>query len=309
MKKTFLIFLAMFFIFATVGWTADATYSAGVYHKAGGDEEVIASGGKITVESGGIIDVESGGYFKIAGTAVTASAAELNKLAVASFNNKSGYVARVNSGETALEYVAPTAIPIGGTFNNKSKFVCRVNAGETAMECVDPTTITIGGAFANKSGYYVRVNAGETALEYVAPAAIPTVENLGGTFANHSRHKVMVNAGETALTYVADGEIKAETGTTYAPVIGDVGRVITIENDGAITVTIPANSAVAFPTGTEIEFVQKGAGAITFAITDDTLNVSTHWTKVTNGAWSVVRLRKLTATIWVLTGDLVASGS
>jgi hypothetical protein len=105
---------------------------------------------------------------------------------------------------------------------------------------------------------------------------------------------------------VADGEVKAEVGTTYAPVIGDEGRVITIENDAAITVTVPANSAVAFPVGTEIEFVQKGAGAITFAITDDTLNVNPAWNKVTNGAWSVVRLRKLTATVWVLTGDLDA---
>jgi hypothetical protein len=172
------------------------------------------------------------------------------------------------------------------------------------MEYVAPTAIEIGGAFANKSGYLVRVNAGETALEYVAP---PTVESLAGTFANHARHKIRVNAGETALAYVADGEIKNEVGTTYAPVIGDDGRVITIENDAAITVTIPANSAVAFPIGTEIEFVQKGAGAITFAITDDTLNVISTKTRVTAGAWAVAKLRKITATIWVISGDLTAA--
>jgi hypothetical protein len=159
-----------------------------------------AANRKLEIPSGSALDIESGGSLKLAGTAITATAAELNKLAVASFNNKSGYVARVNSGETALEYVAPTAIPVGGTFNDKSKYVARVNAGETAMECVAPTAIEIGGAFENKSKYLVRVNAGETALEYVAPAATPTVENLGGTFANHARHKIRVNAGETALT-------------------------------------------------------------------------------------------------------------
>ncbi len=258
---------------------SDSSYQPKCYRKDGGDTLVVASGGKIEIEAGGSITGDS-------------------------LENKSLYVARVNAGETALEYVAPTAIAIGGAFNNKSKFVARVNAGETAMECVDPTLLTVGGAFENKSLYHVRVNSGETALEYVAPTAAATVENLGGTFANHSRHKIRVNAGETALAYVADGEMKAEVGTTYAPVIGDEGRVITIENDAAITVTIPANSAVAFPLGTEIEFVQKGAGAITFAITSDTLNVNPVWTKVTRGAWAVVRLRKLTATIWVLTGDL-----
>jgi hypothetical protein len=48
----------------------DATYQAKVYMTDGGDKQVIASGGEL--------DVESGGAFKIAGTAVTASAAELN---------------------------------------------------------------------------------------------------------------------------------------------------------------------------------------------------------------------------------------
>ena len=42
--------------------------------------EVIADGGKLTVESGGEVDIESGGVLKIAGTALTPSAAELNTL-------------------------------------------------------------------------------------------------------------------------------------------------------------------------------------------------------------------------------------
>jgi hypothetical protein len=52
---------------------ADATYGPKIYKKSGGDELIVASGGAI--------DVESGGSFKLAGTAVTASAAELNALA------------------------------------------------------------------------------------------------------------------------------------------------------------------------------------------------------------------------------------
>ena len=42
--------------------------------------------GDTSVESGGSLDIESGGTFKIAGTAVTASAAELNKLDAAPFD-------------------------------------------------------------------------------------------------------------------------------------------------------------------------------------------------------------------------------
>ena len=37
----------------------DATYNTKVYHKQGGDEIVVASGGAITVESGGSLDITS----------------------------------------------------------------------------------------------------------------------------------------------------------------------------------------------------------------------------------------------------------
>jgi hypothetical protein len=57
---------------------ADATYGPKVYRKQGGDEQVIASGGKQTVESGGIVDFEAGALLKIAGVQITATAAELN---------------------------------------------------------------------------------------------------------------------------------------------------------------------------------------------------------------------------------------
>lgn len=47
---------------------------------AGGDKLIVESGGEIEVKSGGEVDVESGGFLKLAGTAITASAAELNLL-------------------------------------------------------------------------------------------------------------------------------------------------------------------------------------------------------------------------------------
>ena len=63
---------------------ADASYGPKFYRQQGGDRAVVASGGSLDVESGGEIDVESGGSLKIAGTAVTATADELNRVADAS---------------------------------------------------------------------------------------------------------------------------------------------------------------------------------------------------------------------------------
>jgi len=80
MKKLSIITILLLLI-ASVLWAADTTYGPKVYRTDGGDKQVIASGGTMAVESGGIVDVESGGYLKLAGTAVTSTAAELNKLA------------------------------------------------------------------------------------------------------------------------------------------------------------------------------------------------------------------------------------
>jgi len=58
---------------------ADATYDAGFYTMNDGDRAVVASGGSLDVESGGEIDIESGGAIKIAGTAIDATATQLNE--------------------------------------------------------------------------------------------------------------------------------------------------------------------------------------------------------------------------------------
>ncbi len=60
---------------------ADKSYLPNVYKEQGGARLVVASSGSLDVESGGEIDIESGGALKIAGTAITASADEINALA------------------------------------------------------------------------------------------------------------------------------------------------------------------------------------------------------------------------------------
>ncbi len=63
----------------------DTTYQQKVYHKQGGDELVVASGGAITVESGGSLTVAGVTIddSTLAVNDLTASAAELNQYALA----------------------------------------------------------------------------------------------------------------------------------------------------------------------------------------------------------------------------------
>jgi len=74
------------------------------------------------------------------------------------------------------------------------------------------------------------------------------------TLTNKSLTSPLINLG-----------INAQTGTTYTTVLADNGKLITQTNASPITTTIPPFSSVAYPVGAQLNFVQYGAGKVTFA--------------------------------------------
>jgi hypothetical protein len=100
--------------------------------------------------------------------------------------------------------------------------------------------------------------------------------------------------------------LNAQVGTSYTPVLGDDGDLVTLSNAGAITVTMPQDSDVAIPVGGQIHFVQLGAGQITFAAgTGATINSTP--TAKTRAQYSTVTAIKRAANTWLLVGDLAAT--
>jgi hypothetical protein len=103
----------------------------------------------------------------------------------------------------------------------------------------------------------------------------------------------------------------AQTGTTYTFVLNDANNtVVELSNASAITATIPLNSSVAFPTGSQIQLLQTGAGQVNVAVTAGvTLNVSpsagTNAGKL-RAQWSFATLIKRGTDTWVLVGDVTA---
>lgn len=98
--------------------------------------------------------------------------------------------------------------------------------------------------------------------------------------------------------------INAQTGTSYAPILTDANKMITMTNAADNTVTIPANASVAFPIGTRLNFMQTGAGQTTIAITTDTLSTNDNLTLKLNGLNAVATAIKISATVWILFGNL-----
>jgi hypothetical protein len=96
--------------------------------------------------------------------------------------------------------------------------------------------------------------------------------------------------------------LNAQTGTTYTPVLTDNGRLVTLSNASAITLTVPTNASVAYATGAIINIQQIGAGQVT--VTGDTgVTVNGTGTK-TRAQWSAASLIKTATDTWTLIGDL-----
>jgi len=73
------------------------------------------------------------------------------------------------------------------------------------------------------------------------------------------------STGATGPTGAAGGgiaAINAQTGTTYTLVAGDLNDLVTLNNAGAITLTVPPS---VFSANDVINIAQIGAGQVTFA--------------------------------------------
>ena len=96
--------------------------------------------------------------------------------------------------------------------------------------------------------------------------------------------------------------LNAQTGTTYTLALTDNGRLVTLSNASAITVTVPLNLSVAFATGAIVNLQQIGAGQVTVAGASG-VTINGTGTK-TRAQWSAASLVKTATDTWTLIGDI-----
>lgn len=115
-----------------------------------------------------------------------------------------------------------------------------------------------------------------------------------------------------ASTYLGlSRTINAQSGTTYTFVLGDGSGaggnpLVTFSNGSATTVTVPTNASVAFPTGTQIDVIQIGAGKVTIAAAGGVTINSKGGNLAISAQYVGVSLVKTGTNQWYLLGDLIA---
>jgi hypothetical protein len=116
------------------------------------------------------------------------------------------------------------------------------------------------------------------------------------------------------VSHNADGSLLAsaialvtattESGTTYTLELTDAGNVVELTSASSVTVTVPPNASVAFPTGTVVGLHQYGAGQVTVAAGSGVTIRSPNSYVDTATQYSSAFLRKRGTNEWVLGGDL-----
>lgn len=93
----------------------------------------------------------------------------------------------------------------------------------------------------------------------------------------------------------------------YTLVAADAGVTVTVTDASASALTVPPNSAVAFPIGTVVEVIQLGAGAVTLtAGAGVTLSQPAADTLVLT-QYATARLLKVATNTWIASGNLTAA--
>jgi hypothetical protein len=290
----------------------------------GGLVSIISGQGGATSGHGGNIDITTGDSFRSGrGGNLTILAGDSGYLGggiggtisitagSSSYSSYAGGIVNITGGDGGpVGYGGNVVITGGdagvtGDLGGSVKLLAGTSTGTFAGNTID---ITAGnsGTGATGNGGDVNIDAGDAASTNGSGGDINLTP---GSLAGSGADGVVNIAGDLTISgkVTAATTTNTQTGTTYTAVLSDAGKMITLDNAAAITMTIPANSSVAYPIGTQLNFMQLDAGQVTVTITTDTLDVESALTLLLVGQFAVATAFKVTATTWVLFGNLEAA--
>ena len=211
---------------------------------------------------------------------------------------------------------ATTSIPLSQLDNN---FATPITIGNTAvqlgntvttlnnMTLANVTISSVATAFPNNYLANSSVTVGNTAL--TLGSTVSSIGNL--TLTNVTISSGTINANATAATVDSVNVVgymgipqNSQNGN-YNIVIGDAGKhIYHPTGQAAATYTIPANSNVAFTTGTAITIVNGSANNVSIAVTTDTMTLANSANTATRilTANGVATCVKVTSTSWIISG-------
>jgi len=257
--------------------------------------------GTVTIPTGASIS----GFAPLASPALTGTptaptaAALTNTTQVATTAYVRGEIsALVNSATSTLDTLGEIATALGNDANLSTTLTTSIGLKAPLASPTFTGTVTIP-AGASISGF--------------APLASPTFTGTNNVAALTASGLITASASGVAFT---DGTQTKEGVPSRTPIVQKTDSytlsalterdsLIEVSKATATTITIPTNTAVAYPVGTSIDILQTGAGQVTIAGDSGVTVNSTPGLKLRT-QWSSATLFKRATNTWVVFGDLTA---
>ena len=176
-----------------------------------------------------------------------------------------------------------------------------VTDAEKANLHTHPAVIAQG---ADATAARTAIGAGTSSFSgaYAALTGKPTLGTAAATASTDYATAAQGTKADTALQPATGQAINAQTGTTYTLVAGDAGKLVTLNNAAAITLTVPGN---VFTTGQRVDCLVMGAGMVTAVGSSCTVNGTP--SLVSRAQYSAFTVLFTSATTAVAVGDLASA--
>ncbi len=101
--------------------------------------------------------------------------------------------------------------------------------------------------------------------------------------------------------------VNAQTGTSYTLVAADAGKLVTLSNGSAVTLSVPQDSDATIAIGTYVDLYALGAGQVTVQAGSGATLRTSGLTAKSRAQYARFGVQKVSANTWSLFGDLAAS--
>jgi hypothetical protein len=280
-----------------------------------------------TTDNTSITLPETGTLATLAGTETFTNKTLTSPAIETSLNSLSSTFTLLNVGQTTINFAgAATTLNIGaatGTTTINNNLVVNGNktltfggnfttsgAFATTLTATATTSVTLPttGTLSTLDGMEILTNktltspAVDTPFLTLSTSASTTDARI---FWDSTNKKIRVGNGTISLDFASSNVVTNAQVASYTLVLADKDKLVEVSNASANTLTVPLNSSVAFPVGTQITILQTGAGMTTITATGGVTINATPGLKL-RAQWSSVTLIKRATDTWVALGDLQA---
>lgn len=203
---------------------------------------------------------------------------------------------------TLLDGSGNTSFPNNLSAANFSGSSSGTNTGDQTLSGLGGQPQLNGTGFVKASGTSISYDNSTYLTTSSAASTYLTISNASSTYFPYSGGTI---SGATTITALLTNYNVYNTQTSsYTLVLSDASKIVEMNVGSANTVTVPNNSSVAFPNGTEITVMQYGAGNTTIVAASGVTIRSKDFSTRIGDQYTGATLIKRSTNEWYLIGNI-----